>query len=231
VRRRRAESALRASYEQNQDLTGRLITAQEEERARIARDLHDDVGQQLAGLSIMLGALKRRLGATAKPHDIEETLIAAQKRTSALAADLRNLSHELHPAALEHIGLVAALKGHCEDITRHHKVDVAFTAGDDCDALSPEIRLCLYRVTQAALANVVRHAQAHHAEVRLSRMPDRIELDITDDGVGFASDRPPRGGLGVRSIDERARLLKGSATFDSGPGRGTRVLVRIPLRT
>ena len=125
VRRRRTERALRESEqrfrvtaEQNQDLAGRLIDAQEEERRRIARDLHDDLTQRLASLAVMLTGLKRKVGVPASAPEIDRTVTMLQEHTSALAESIRNLSHELHPSVLEHAGLVATLRGHCATLRR-----------------------------------------------------------------------------------------------------------------
>ena len=156
---RRTEQALRQSYEQNHDLGGRLINAQEDERARIARLLHDDLSQQLASVAITVSGLKRMVG---KPHaesDVEQTLATLQERTIAAATSVRNLSHELHPGVLEHSGLTAMLRGHCADIERHHRITVTFDPGDSLDSLDADVALCLFRVVQEALTNVVRHAR------------------------------------------------------------------------
>jgi signal transduction histidine kinase len=124
ARRRRTEHALRQSYEQNQDLAGRLINAQEQERARIARDLHDDLGQQLAVVGIMVSALNKRLGKPGSELEVDQTLKTLEDCASALFDSVRNLSHELHPAVLEHVGLVATLRRHCSDIARLHDLSV-----------------------------------------------------------------------------------------------------------
>lgn len=160
ARRRRMEVALRRAYEQNQDLAGRLISAQEDERMRIARDLHDDLSQQLAGLAIILSGLKRKVGKPGAQHDVDQTVANLQDRTLALSQTVRNLSHELHPSVLEHGGLVAAIQRHCAEIERHHPLKLTIDAKDDLQSLNPEVALCLYRVTQEALTNALRHARA-----------------------------------------------------------------------
>lgn len=226
---RDSELALRRSHQQNQDLAGRLISAQEVERARIARELHDDAIQQLAGLSIVLGGLRQRLKGAGPPDDVDETLGRLNDRVATLADGLRTLSHELHSGVLEHAGLVAALKQHCREFARHHSLDVSVSAGDDGDALEPEVALCLYRVAQEALSNTARHARARAARVRLERKPGSVELDIVDDGLGFDPVGRDGSGLGLRSIAERVRLARGSVTIESQPGQGTRVQVRIPI--
>ena len=236
VRRRRVESALRdseaelrESYEQNQDLAGRLITAQEAERSRIGRDLHDDICQRLAVLAMMLSGLKHRLsGSTAQP-DLAEVVTTLQERTSTLATDVRNLSHDLHPSVLEHAGLVPVLKAHCDEFARQQKIDVSFSADDGVGSVDGAAALCVYRVIQEALTNAGRHASASAVRVRLSRTAETIELEVADNGVGFESGRHNPSGLGLRSIDERVRFNKGTARVESHPGRGTTVSVRVPL--
>jgi signal transduction histidine kinase len=229
VRRRRTEAALRHAFERNKDLAGRLINAQEAERSRIARDLHDDLSQQLAGVGIMLSSLKRDLH---KPGlgGVDETVTTLQEHTAALAHAVRNLSHELHPGVLKHAGLVATLTQHCRETERRHGLSVRFTAGEDLAGLDFDVALCLYRVTQEALTNIVRHAQAEAANVDLRLRDGGVELAIADDGVGFVTNERAGRGLGLRSIDERVRLMRGEAIVESSPGQGTTIVVRIPVQ-
>jgi PAS domain S-box-containing protein len=227
------EAALRASNEEIQNLAGRLIVAQEAERTRIARDLHDDVSQQLAGISIALSNLKRHVGRqTEAEEQAQGALTSLQQRTIALAENVRFLSHDLHPGVLTHAGLVAALKGHCDELRRQHAVDVTFRAGDDLGAIGPEAELCLYRVAQEVLRNTVRHAQASHATVLLVRSTASAELTITDDGKGFDSARTGgrTSGLGLLSINERVRLAGGTVRVMTELNKGTSVRVRIPIK-
>jgi signal transduction histidine kinase len=235
TRRRRIEASLRESEqryrvtaERNQDLSGRLINAQEDERARIARDLHDDVGQQLALVSVMLDGLNSKVGKPASDPEIDHTFTTLHDITSGLFDSLRNLSHELHPSVLEHVGLAAALRRHCSDIERLHHLSVTFSAGNDV-GLKPDLALCLFRVTQETLTNAVRHGSARTIRVSLTTTTDRVELYVEDDGVGFVVSERARSGLGLRSIQERVRFMRGSVNVDSQPGEGTKVLVRIPI--
>jgi len=225
---REREAELRRSSERNQDLAGRLITAQEAERSRIARDLHDDVSQQLAGVAIMLSGLKRSmLRPDSRP--VNETLATLQERTTSLAEALRLLSHGLHPGLLKHAGLVAALKQHCAEAEKHHRLTVTFKAADTLDRLDADTALCLYRVAQEALSNVIKHARARTAIVELKRTAGDVALDITDDGIGFVVPDGGATGLGLRSMEERVRLSRGTITVDSRPGHGTSLVVRVPL--
>lgn len=233
-RRRRTELALRESErraretaDRNRDLAGRLITAQDAERTRIARDLHDDLSQQLAGLGIMLSSLKRRIRNGGQDAEIDRTVMALQDRTAAVVESVRNISHELHPGVLEHSGLVATLRRHCADFEQHHHVTVTFIAEHDPDALSPDVALCLFRVAQEALTNTLRHARARTIRVELIATNEGVELDVIDDGIGFEAVGRSGSGLGLRSMNERVQLAGGTLSVESRPGQGTKVLVRI----
>ncbi len=226
---RRTQHALRESYEQNQDLGGRLINAQENERARIARDLHDDLSQQLAGVAIIVSGLKRKIGKLSLESEVEQMFATLQERTAAVAKAVRDLSHELHPGVLKHAGLTATLRGHCADSERYHQVTVTFNPGDGLDSLDSDVALCLFRVVQEALANALRHARARTIHVSLVTTAESVELNVVDDGVGFVASERTRSGLGLRSIHERVRFMQGNVSVDSRPGKGTRVLIRIPI--
>ena len=225
---RRSKEALHESNQENQDLAGRLIHAQEEERARIARDLHDDLGQQLAVVGVMLSDLNNKVGKPGSEPEVDQTLETLQDSTSALVDSVRNLSHKLHPAVLEHLGLVVALRRHCSDIERLHHLSVTFSAGDNL-RLQPDLALCLFRVAQETLTNSVRHGNARTIRVSLTTTADSVELNVVDDGVGFVAGERTKSGLGLRSIHERVRFMRGSVSVDSRPGEGTKVLVRIPI--
>ena len=234
ARRRRAEVALRESegrlrvtVEQNQDLAGRLIHAQEAERSRIARELHDDLSQQLASVGIMLSVLKRNVGRPGSESENVQTVATLQDRTSTLAEAVKNLSHELHPGVLEYAGLVPTLRRHCADVERLHQLTVTFSAGGDLDSLSLDVAVCLFRVAQEALANAVRHARPRTILVQLTATDHSLELSIVDDGIGFATADGARSGLGLRSIDERVRLARGHMQVESRLGHGTTLRVRI----
>jgi signal transduction histidine kinase len=235
TRRRRIEASLRESEkryrvtaELNQDLSGRLINAQEDERARIARDLHDDLGQQLAVVSVMLNGLNTKVGMRASDPEIDHSFKTLRDLTAELFDSVRNLSHELHPSVLEHLSLAAALGRHCSDIERLHQVSVTFGAENNF-RLKPDLALCLFRVTQETLANAVRHGAARNIRVSLTTTADSVELIVVDDGVGFVVSERARTGLGLRSIQERVRFMRGTVNVDSHPGEGTKVLVRIPV--
>lgn len=221
------ESALRVSYEQVRELNGQLITAQEEERGRIARELHDDVGQRLASLSIGLSSLKRH--AAAADRGIGDGLSQLQKEAVCLAKDLRDLSHELHPGVLQHVGLPAALRARCEEISAESRVEIGFDVADGWSETPDEISLCLYRVAQEALRNMVTHANAATGHVSLGRRNGHVEMQIADDGRGFdANGSASHKGLGLLSMRERVRMLGGSLDIRSSAGAGTVAVVSIP---
>jgi signal transduction histidine kinase len=223
---RRSEQQYRAAAKQNHDLAGRLITAQEAERTRIARDLHDDVSQQLAGVSIAFSGLKQRLGEHQISGAVQQELADLQHQTLALARNVRNLSHDLHPTVLQHLGLVRGLRSYCSQLERAHGVTMSCSADGDFASVSPEVALCVYRIAQEALRNVIAHAGASRVDVQL-RAGDHVEITIADDGRGFDHARTGEG-LGLVSIAERAKIAGGSVSIDTGATQGTRVHARIP---
>lgn len=236
ARRRRAEREMRenqkmleASNQQISELFGRLIAAQETERSRIARDLHDDVSQRVAALSLSMGSLKRKLSNRAGNSDEVAELSAMQRDAVALAEGVRNVSHDLHPGTLQHAGLVTALGEFCGQFGRLHSLAITFNAAPDLGQIDGTAALCLYRVVQEALHNVAKHAQARDVTVSLTRSGDVVHLSIVDDGKGFhlAGERGHGEGLGLISIDERVRVMGGQMAVDTRPGGGTRLSVSI----
>ncbi len=228
--RKRVETENRDLVGQLHHLAGSLIAAQDAERARIARDLHDVVSQQLAALSISLSGLRRRLGGGLREKDLQADVASLQQRTVAIADSVRELSHDLHPDVLRHTGLAEALSSHCDGISREQAIDVACTAEGDFESIDPETAQCLYRIAQEALHNVVKHAGARHVGVRLLRTTDETELAIADDGKGFdiAGTRKSRKGLGLVSITERVRLAGGTLSIVTERNKGTQIRVRLP---
>jgi len=221
-------SALRTTHARLGVIHGHLLAAREEESTRIARELHDDLGQRLALVSIGLSRLRRAMSqGAAAVADVARL----QEQTSGIARSVRELSHELHPAALEHVGLANALQTRCDEITQVTGLGLRFTAEGETADLSPEIALCLFRVAQEALTNVVRHAAARQVTVSLHRWDAGISLEVDDDGRGFSVDSPSGRGLGLHSALERARQAGGTLTVRSAPDRGTTIHVNIPLST
>jgi signal transduction histidine kinase len=230
-RRLRVERALQSSHDEIQGLSGRLIEAQDVERARIARELHDDVSQQLGGLSIALTLLEGRLAQASAGGAVLRDLSAVQERAATLTQSVRNLSHDLHPQVLRRAGLADALRAYCAEIERRHTLALTIEVQGDRRSLPQTVASCLYRVAQETLRNVVRHSGARHADIRLVSGDHHVELTIRDDGEGFdIGEARKRGtGLGLVSVNERVRLAGGTVDISSAPRRGTQVRVCIPL--
>jgi signal transduction histidine kinase len=226
-RRQTAEMALRVSYEEVRQLAGRLIYAQEEERSRIARELHDDVGQRVASVSIGLSSLKRRVADS--DGTVRSELSRLQLQTTDLAKDLRDLSHELHQGALEHVGLPDALRERCDQISRESGVQINFQVADGWTEVSDDIKLCLYRVAQEALHNIAKHAHAKMARVAIAHQKGQVVMRVSDNGLGFATNgSTAQQGIGLLSMRERVRMLGGSFEVKSAPNTGTIATVTIP---
>jgi PAS domain S-box-containing protein len=207
----------------NRDLAGRLIASQEEERHRIARELHDDVSQKMALLAIDLDRFSQ--AAPIQP----EALVDLRDRTAEIATDIHNLSYELHPSKLESLGLISAVQSLCREVSRQGQVQVVFTHSIVPAAIDPAISLCVYRIGQEALHNVARHSRAAEARVRLTYGAGAIALRVADSGIGFEPATAGRASLGLVSMRERAEFLGGALTIHSAPGHGTRIRVQIPL--
>ncbi len=209
------------------DVSRRLIDAQEQERSRIARELHDDIGQRLALLAVRLEQLHQ------DPHDLPEIrrrISELHTEAIELAADTQTLSHELHSTKLEYLGLVAAMRGLCLELGEETKVKIDFKNHDLPSPLPPDISLCLFRVLQEALHNSLKHSGAREVEVGLWGTPDEIHLMVSDLGIGFDSEAgKARRGLGLVSMEERLKLLCGTLSIESEPKRGTTIHARVPL--
>jgi two-component system sensor histidine kinase UhpB len=208
-------------------VAGRLIAGQEAERARLARELHDGVCQEIAAVAVDASYLRQRLNQLS-PRDAQQILQSIEQRTAAIAESLRRLSHGLHPSVLRHVGLVAALQGHCAEVERLHHLQITLVADDEID-LPGRLALPLFRVAQEALQNCVRHANATRATISLVRSSTHVTLSVSDDGVGFDVDAiADKCGLGILSMQERARLARGEVTIRSERGHGTSIEARVP---
>jgi signal transduction histidine kinase len=223
---RRSEIALRDGYEQVHYLTGRLITAQEAERKRIAGDLHDDLSQKLALLSL---DMDRFLQPVTAEDDIAARVRRVSCRVREMAADVHSLSYQLHPAGLELIGLVAAMESMCGDVSAHYGLKVNFEHRHVPNGIDPDVALCLYRIVQEGLHNVVKHSGAREARVCLIGDGGFLDLRVTDRGVGFATGGTERAGIGLISTRERVSLVGGKIQIQSAPGAGTLIGVRVPV--
>ncbi|WP_375788413.1 histidine kinase [Bradyrhizobium sp. Pha-3] len=224
---RSKESALRFSYEQVRQLAGRLINAQEEERARIARELHDDVGQRVASLSIGLSGLKGRVPDSEEA--VRRELSRLQQQTVNLAGDLRDLSHELHQGVLDHVALPEALRERCDEISATSGTQMWLEVPDRWLEVKDDVKLCLYRVAQEALRNIAKHAHAKTGRISLARFNGHVVMSISDDGLGFKTNGAiDQRGIGLLSMRERVRMLGGRLEVTSSPNAGTVATVTIP---
>jgi len=209
-------------------LGGRLIHAQEEERARIARELHDDFSQRLALLGIGLGQLLKTL----PKSDVEKRahVLEMLKGTKELSSDLHALSRQLHSSRLDHVGLVSALGGLCREISGKHKIEVQFIECNLPLEIPNDVALCLFRIAQEALNNVVKHSRAKSTHVELGGNASGVSLCISDDGRGFDTARSnPCAGIGIIAMHERIRLVGGRLSVRSVLMQGTEILAEVPL--
>jgi signal transduction histidine kinase len=209
-------------------LSARLMTAAEEERKGIARELHDSVGQRLAGVSLKVSEVESLI--SSQP-EVARKLRKIRKEISEVAKAIHDLSHSLHPAAVSQLGLAAALEAECAAFSKLHGITVNFSAESVPQSLPDEVALCLYRVAQEGLQNIRKHARAKTASVRLAGRSQEIAIVIQDFGRGFDLHAARRGdGLGLVSMEERVRLARGSLSVTSKPGDSTRIEVHIPIR-
>jgi PAS domain S-box-containing protein len=208
-------------------LSGQLINAQEEERIRIAREIHDDYQQRLAMLSIDLESLIQ---------DLEMDSAASRRlnelwnRVGELGADLHSLSHRLHSSTLDNLGLAAALRSLCTEFADYHSIGVNFEEQNVPGSIPREVALCLFRITQEALQNVKKHSGANSADVRVEGMDHEIHLTVSDNGSGFdPGGASKQDGIGIRSMEERVRLVRGQFVVRARPMEGTKIDVRVPI--
>ena len=209
-------------------LNERLMKAQEQERIRIAGELHDGVMQEMLAATMMLGTAKRRV---AGDSDAKATIDKVQEKLIKVGTDIRQLSHDLHPPVLQEAGLPEAVRGYCEQFSVSSGIPVSCDADDSARDLSRGAALALFRVVQEALGNAAKHAHAKRITVRLTRSADEVSLTVSDDGAGFDPGQlGASGGLGLIMMRERAGQLNGRFEFESAPGRGTAIRVVIPFR-
>jgi PAS domain S-box-containing protein len=209
-------------------LTGRLISAQEEERARIARELHDDFSQRLALIGIGLGQLWKNLS----PNEVEqrESVMEMLSKTKEICSDIHTLSHQLHSSKLEHVGLLPALHGLCKDFSHKYNVEVHFTECESPVDVPKDVALCLFRVAQEALANAIKHSGSTQARVEIHTNASGISLRISDSGHGFdPAIKNPASGIGLSGMTERLRLVGGRLLVKSEPNCGTEIVAEVPL--
>jgi PAS domain S-box-containing protein len=220
--RKMAEEALAS-------LSGRLIDAQEEERKRIAREIHDDYNQRLAMLAMEVEELADQVGHS--PVEAGPIFHQIWNQIGELGSDLHSLSHRLHSSTLENLGLVAGMKAFCEEFAEQQEIQVDFANENVPRGIPADAALCLFRVAQEGLRNIKRHSGANKAEVRLEASETKLHLSITDQGRGFdVNQHSPRDGIGIRSMEERLRSFGGQLEISSRPMEGTRINAWLPLR-
>jgi PAS domain S-box-containing protein len=214
---------LKRAEESVAEMTRKLVEAQEQERARIGRELHDDINQRLAMLSVELEQLQHN------PSEFQNQVQELRKQTSEILNDVQALSHDLHSSKLDYLGLVAGIKSWCKEFAERQKLDIDFR-GDVSSPLPRELGITLFRVLQEALQNVVKHSGAMRVEVQLREDSSWVHLLISDPGKGFDVEAASQGrGLGLTSMRERVRLMNGTMAIDSMPMGGTNIHVRVPL--
>jgi len=205
-----------------------LLQARESESRRIARELHDDLGQGLALLTVKMDLLRQRPPEETGELEARMQELLAQIRH--LSSSVHDLSHQLHPSKLEQLGLVAAIGGLCRELTHTHGLKIEFTHDQMPAAISPDTAVCLYRIVQEGLRNAIKHSGAQQAEVVLSRTADAISLWIVDHGRGSTPAGPGQEWTRLVSMRERVRYLGGEIAIDSQLSGGTRLHVRVPLK-
>jgi signal transduction histidine kinase len=218
--RKQAEDALSSvSY--------RVIEAEEQERQRIARDLHEDIGQRLTLLVIAAEELKAR---PVDGGDVPSRIDGILKQSLGILTDVKTLAHELYSPRLEYLGIAGVMKSFCRDLGQRKGVEIDFRADGLSRAVPPNISLCLFRVLQEALNNAVKHSGVRKFDVQFKGTSDEAHLTVNDCGVGFNLETARKaGGLGLNRMQERLKLVKGSLSIDSQPKRGTTIRARVPL--
>jgi signal transduction histidine kinase len=209
-------------------MSGRLIEAQEQERSRIARELHDDICARLALLS--LGIDEAHLASADAEASTTESLERIGRLCREIASDVQGLSHQLHSSILDYLGVAIAVKGFCDELSKQHELHIEFSVHDVPKQLPKDISLCLFRVAQEALHNAVKYSGTSELTVEMVGTKDMVQLMVADKGAGFnPEDVGQHRGLGLVSMQERVHLVHGTFSVNSAPGEGTTILVAVPL--
>jgi two-component system, NarL family, sensor kinase len=235
LERKQAEEAARESeriLRQNENdlrrLAGRLIYSQEEERSRLARELHDDLAQRLAVFAIDVGKLEKQL--MDPPAPVQEQLREMEKNIGRLSQDVHRLSRQLHPSILDDLGLVKAVESECMNFSSREGIEIVFNQENISTGIPKDVSLSLYRIVQEGLRNISKHACAEHISVSLNGIDHDVLLSVQDDGIGFDwAEVRKQPGLGFSSMQERARLIDGELSIQSQPEKGTVITLRVPL--
>jgi PAS domain S-box-containing protein len=223
--RRRLEALSERYRAEIHDLAAQLITVQEEERRRVSRELHDSLCQRLASLALDVDDIETEVAPAVRTR-----LRALQAQLVQASEEARHIAYELHPSVLDDLGLVLSLKALCDDFSSAEAIAVRFTASQLPAAVPQEVGSGLYRIAQESLQNIAKHSMAKHVSVELTVPGGSLRLSIKDDGVGF--DLPAvrgKGGLGIISMGERARMMGGQLSMESRPGQGAEIAVRVPM--
>jgi signal transduction histidine kinase len=205
-----------------------LLQAQEDERRSVARELHDGLNQTLAMLGVEVSIALEQIPSSAR--SARRQLQQIRVRVEQLSEEVRQISHRLHPALLEHLGLVSALRSCCSEFEESRRIEVRFVCEASTSQIPFPIATCLYRIVQEALNNVAKHANASRIVVRLLLAEHNITLSVADDGHGFEIQPGRTSGLGLISMEERAQIVGGRFSIDSEVGTGTRVEVVVPAK-
>jgi signal transduction histidine kinase len=229
-----AEEMLRKKSEELKRLSEQLINAQEAERIKISRELHDELGQSLTMLRLSLAGIERELP-SGNSSGIKAGLAEADALAENLLSHIHELILEMRPSLLDDLGLVPTLRWYVDKFSRKSKIKVRIDVADFHSRISPEIETAVYRVVQEALTNVARHARARNVTIELKKRKTRIEVSIKDDGIGMDGKRLDRcpakdGGVGILGMRERVVNLDGNLSINSQPGVGTCVEISLPLR-
>jgi signal transduction histidine kinase len=223
-----SRAELKKSRDTQVQLSGHLIKAQEKERIRLASELHDDFSQRLAVLALGLQNTAETLPDS--PDALKQTLDEFNRSVSELGEDLHSLSHRLHSSTLETLGLVAGLRSLCGEFSARQGIEIDFTSEDVPRTVRPDVALCLFRIAQEGLQNLKKHSGTKRAQLSVRHMGDRLFLSLCDEGRGFDANKLEKPGLGLLSMQGRARLLGGEFEIHSKPGEGTQIEAWVPLQ-
>lgn len=224
-KRRADEEAIRQQGEELRALTARMMTAQDDERRRIARDLHDDLSQTLAFLAMDLGKLATKPTA----QDLVADIRPLQLRAAEAAESVRRISHQLHPSVLDDIGLEAALEQYCEEFQQRSGIATKFISRNVPESLQQEVASSIYHIAQECLRNVSKHARTKTVSVTVEFADNLLRLIIKDRGIGLKTEQPEPSGIGIVAMRERAHLVNGTLSIQSKVGSGTEVSVEVPV--
>jgi signal transduction histidine kinase len=223
-----SEAALLRGRNELRALTAKLFQTQAEERRRVSRELHDDLSQKIAKLQFDMETLEQHLPPDLK--EVKKRLLNIRDGVETLSNDIRRIAYELHPSALDHLGLTVALRSYILEFTEREGIPVHFTPRKVPAKIPVEVASTLYRIVQEALHNVAKHAGKTSVRIALNGGLNQLSLSIRDNGIGFdVHSAQDKGGLGLISMQERARLVRGNFSLETLPGRGATITVQVPL--